>query len=62
MPNIAAVLKNEISRVARKEVRFETLKLKKAAATYRSETAALMAWQPRRIARCAGEKVNAWTH
>jgi DNA-binding XRE family transcriptional regulator len=41
MPNIAAVLKNEISRVARKEVRSETLALKKVAATYRSEIAAL---------------------
>ena len=41
MPNIAAILKNEISRVARKEVRAETVALKKVAATYRSEIAAL---------------------
>jgi len=30
MPNVASVLKGEISRVARKEVRGETLALKKA--------------------------------
>jgi len=41
MPNIAAVLRDEISRIARKEVRSETLALKKAAATHRSEIAAL---------------------
>lgn len=41
MPNIASLLKNEISRVARKEVRGETLALKKAVSTYRSEIAAL---------------------
>lgn len=41
MPNIANVLKSEISRVARKEVRHETLALKKAVAAYRAEIAAL---------------------
>jgi DNA-binding transcriptional regulator YiaG len=41
MPNIAAALKSEISRVARKEVRGETVSLKKATRTYRSEIAAL---------------------
>mgnify|MGYP001556683509 FL=1 len=41
MPNIASILKNELSRVARKEARSETLALKKAAATYRKEIAAL---------------------
>jgi DNA-binding transcriptional regulator YiaG len=41
MPNIAAILKSEISRVARKEVRAETSSLKKAASAYRSEIAAL---------------------
>ena len=41
MPNIASVLKSEISRVARKEVRAETASLKKAVDTYRSEIAAL---------------------
>ena len=41
MPNIAAILKNEISRVARKEVRGETSALKRAVSTYRSEIAAL---------------------
>jgi DNA-binding transcriptional regulator YiaG len=39
--NIAAVLKNEISRVARKEVRSETQQLKKAVVHYRAEIAAL---------------------
>jgi DNA-binding transcriptional regulator YiaG len=41
MPNIASLLKEEISRVARKEVRAETQGLKKAIAQYRSEIAAL---------------------
>ncbi len=41
MPNIAAILKAEISRVARKEVRGEVLALKKAVSAHRSEIAAL---------------------
>jgi DNA-binding transcriptional regulator YiaG len=41
MPNVALVLKSEIARVARKEVRGETLPLKKAVSAYRSEIAAL---------------------
>jgi DNA-binding XRE family transcriptional regulator len=41
MPNVASILKSEISRVARKEVRAETQALKKAVGTHRSEIAAL---------------------
>ncbi len=41
MPNIATVLKIEISRVARKQVRGETLNLKKAVGAHRAEIAAL---------------------
>jgi DNA-binding transcriptional regulator YiaG len=41
MPNIASVLKEEIARIARKEVRRETASLKKAATAYRSDIAAL---------------------
>lgn len=41
MPNIASILKSEISRVARKELRAETASLKKAVAGQRSEIAAL---------------------
>lgn len=41
MPNIASVLKSEISRVARREVRGETTALKKAVGAYRAEIAAL---------------------
>ena len=41
MPNIAAILKSEISRVARKEVRSETSALKKAVGLYRTEIAGL---------------------
>ena len=41
MPNIASILKDEISRVARKEVRSETAGLKKAVIAYRAEIAAL---------------------
>lgn len=41
MPNIANVLKAEIARVARKELRAETTSLKKTVASQRSEVAAL---------------------
>lgn len=41
MPNIASVLKAEITRLARKEVRAATDSLKKAAVSHRSEIAAL---------------------
>lgn len=41
MPNLASLLKSEIARVARKEVRGETLGLKKAVSAYRAEIAAL---------------------
>ncbi len=41
MPNIASILKSEISRVARKEVRGEVAALKKAVSAYRTDIAAL---------------------
>ena len=41
MPNIASLLKSEISRVARKEIRADTTTLKRAVSAYRSEIAAL---------------------
>jgi len=41
MSNVASVLKEEISRVSRKEIRRETTSLKKSSTTYRSEIAAL---------------------
>ena len=41
MPNIATILKSELSRVARKEARGETLALKKAVAAHRADIAAL---------------------
>lgn len=41
MPNIASVLKAEVSRVARKELRSETEGLKKAVAAHRAELSAL---------------------
>jgi DNA-binding transcriptional regulator YiaG len=41
MPNIASILKSEIARVARKQVRGETLGLKQAVGKYRTEIAAL---------------------
>jgi DNA-binding transcriptional regulator YiaG len=41
MPNIAAVLKDEIARIARKEVRAQTGDFKKASAQYRAHIAAL---------------------
>lgn len=41
MPNIASILKEEILRLARKEVRTEVAGLKKASAQYRSDIAEL---------------------
>lgn len=41
MPNIAAVLKEEIARLVRKELRAETETLKKASSRYRADIAAL---------------------
>jgi DNA-binding transcriptional regulator YiaG len=41
MSNIASVLKDEIARIARKELRAETERLKKASSQYRSDIAAL---------------------
>lgn len=41
MPNIASLLKQEIARVARKQLRGETETLKKASSHYRSEIAQL---------------------
>ena len=41
MPNLASILKSEIIRVARKEIRAEIEGLKKSANTYRTEIAAL---------------------
>ena len=41
MPNIASVLKEEMARASRKEIRSETEQLRKSSAKYRSEIAAL---------------------
>ena len=41
MPNIASVLKDEIARVARREIKAETQALKSASTKYRSDIAAL---------------------
>ncbi len=41
MPNIASIMKDEILRLARKEVRAEVASLKKASAQYRSDIAEL---------------------
>jgi DNA-binding XRE family transcriptional regulator len=41
MPNLGTILKSEIARLARKELRAEVGALKKAASTHRSEIAAL---------------------
>src|SRR5688572_7368074 len=41
MPNVAYILKTEMSRIARKELRSETASLKKAVSAYRAEIASL---------------------
>ena len=64
MPNIASVLKSEISRVARKEVRAETLGLKKAVGAYRVEIGALkrraqdLEQELRRLSRASGKATS----
>ena len=65
MANIASLLKSEISRVARKEVRGETAGLKKAISSYRSEIAALkrraqaLETELRRLGRAASRSAPA---
>jgi DNA-binding transcriptional regulator YiaG len=65
MANIASLLKSEISRVARKEVRGETVGLKKAISNYRSEIAALkrraqaLESELRRLSKAVGKTASA---
>jgi DNA-binding transcriptional regulator YiaG len=60
MPNIASLLKDEIARLARKEVRAQTQELKKASAAYRGHIAALrrrvdeLERELKRVGRSAG--------
>ena len=60
MANIASVLKEEIARVARKEIRRQTSPLKESSATHRSEIVALkrrivdLERQLRRVEKAAG--------
>ncbi len=60
MPNIGTVLKQEISRVARKETRGETQSLKKSVSQYRSQIAELkrrmhaLEQQVRQLGKAAG--------
>ena len=60
MPNIAVVLKEEIARLARKEVRAQTQEFKKASAQYRSHIAGLrkrvetLERQLKRVSKSAG--------
>jgi len=62
MPNIASVLKAEIARVARKEVRGDTQQLKKSSAQARTDIAALkrrllgLEQQLKRLAKAGGSK------
>ncbi len=63
MPNLASILKGELSRVARKEVRTETAALRKAVNSYRSEIASLkrrthaLEQQVRRVSKTRGKVV-----
>ena len=67
MPNIANLLKNEIARVARKEVRAETKGLKNAIAPYRAQIAELrrrtreLELQIRRLGRVTAKVASAAT-
>jgi hypothetical protein len=53
MPNLATLLKNEISRVARKEQRGESLALKKSVSAHRADIAALKRRSSRSSRSCA---------
>ncbi|HEY8358414.1 MAG TPA: helix-turn-helix transcriptional regulator [Ramlibacter sp.] len=61
MPNIAVVLKGEIARIARKEVRAQTEEFRKASAQYRTHIAALrrridaLEKQLKRVGKSAGK-------
>ncbi len=65
MPNIASVLKEEVTRLARKEVRAATAALKKAVVAYRADIAELkrrsgaLEKQLRRLARSQGRAATA---
>ena len=65
MSNVASVLKEEISRISRKEIRRETSSLKKSSTTHRSEIAALkrrvleLERQLRRVGRGGESPVSA---
>jgi DNA-binding transcriptional regulator YiaG len=65
MPNIASLLKSEITRVARKEVRAEIASLKKASAAHRAEIAALkrraqaLEQETRRLSKASPKRVAA---
>jgi DNA-binding transcriptional regulator YiaG len=65
MPNIGSILKSEISRVARKEVRGETQALKKSVSLYRSQIADLkrrlqaLEQQLKRVGRVAAKAAPA---
>lgn len=65
MPNIAVVLKGEIARIARKEVRAETEEFRKASAQYRTHIAALrrrieeLERQVKRVGKTAGRATPA---
>jgi hypothetical protein len=67
MPNIGSILKSEISRVARKEVRGETQALKKSVSLYRSQIADLkrrmqaLEQQLKRVGRVAAKAAPAET-
>jgi DNA-binding transcriptional regulator YiaG len=65
MPNIAVVLKEEIARLARKEVRAQTQEFKKASAQYRTHIAALrkrveaLERQLKRVSKSSGRSAAA---
>jgi DNA-binding transcriptional regulator YiaG len=67
MSNIATVLKAEIARVARREIKAETNALKSASAKYRSDIAALkrqldsLQKELKRVTRAAGREHGALT-
>ena len=67
LANVASVIKDEIIRLARKELRSETEKLKKASAQYRSEIAALkrrsveLEKKVSRLEKCATKNVEVKT-
>ncbi|TLY53695.1 MAG: hypothetical protein E6K53_00090 [Gammaproteobacteria bacterium] len=58
MPNIAQILKDEIARISRREIKKATAVLHRSSAAYRKEIAALILRRHSCIALCGSETIS----